>query len=64
MKCEMMEYFLWIVGCILMLQLVTGNTRNLGATLAALVVVWFLVEPDSAPEGSKVEDNKSERKEA
>ena len=59
MKCEMMEYFLWIVGCILMLQLVTGNTRNLGATLAALVVVWFLVEPESAAEDNKLEDNKN-----
>jgi len=58
MKCEIMEYILWIVGCILMLQLVTGNTKDVGLTIAALVVVWFLVEPGSAAEDNKLEDSK------
>ena len=58
MKCEIMEYILWIVGCILLLQLVTGNTKNVGPTIAALVVVWSLVESDSTAEDNKLEDKK------
>jgi hypothetical protein len=53
MKCEIMEDVLWMIGLILWLQLITGNTKGLGPTIAVMAVVWYLIEPDST-----VEDNK------